>query len=481
LTTTKRNAVIYCRISDDPTGQAAGVERQEQDCRKLAKAKGWTVVALETDNDLSGFKGVKRPGYERIVERLKAAEADAIVCYHPDRLTRRARELEDLISLIEATDAEVATVKAGDLDLGTVDGRMLARIVGSVSQRFSENLALDVIRANKAKADKGQPRSNAPRFGYVTTDGRCTWEIDKAQAKLIRDGAKHVLRGGSVLALERLWRRAGVVSPAGKPYQATNLRRLLMSPYLAGLVVHQGQVVGKGVWNPILDEATHEQLCLFFTAPGRRKQGPPRKYVLNGLMYCGKCGSRLHGGPKQGHGAYQCKRASSTPNACLGITVRSADIEPYVLQQLVKNLLTTDLSVTAEVTNAHEDDTKTIMTGLKAKRLLREDAQDGRYVRGDLNESAYRRIIAKLDDEISALERNLAGSTSKPDFASFIRLFESDSELVAAAFIEAYEKADLAQRRDMLGSMVEKIIIQPASRKGAKFDGKARVKIKYRF
>jgi hypothetical protein len=42
--TTPTRAAIYCRISSDPTGEAAGVKRQEADCRKLAE--GLEVVQV---------------------------------------------------------------------------------------------------------------------------------------------------------------------------------------------------------------------------------------------------------------------------------------------------------------------------------------------------------------------------------------------------------------------------------------------------
>ncbi|MCW2678806.1 MAG: invertase Pin, partial [Frankiales bacterium] len=51
------------RISDDRTGDALGVERQEQDCRALAKRKGWTVSKVYRENDTSAFsrRKVKLP------------------------------------------------------------------------------------------------------------------------------------------------------------------------------------------------------------------------------------------------------------------------------------------------------------------------------------------------------------------------------------------------------------------------------------
>jgi len=37
-------AAIYSRISHDPEGRQAGVERQEQDCRRMAADRGWVIL-----------------------------------------------------------------------------------------------------------------------------------------------------------------------------------------------------------------------------------------------------------------------------------------------------------------------------------------------------------------------------------------------------------------------------------------------------
>ena len=89
-----RRAAIYCRISEDRTGAGLGIERQEHDCRELADQLGWTVVEVFADNDLSAYSGTPRPGYQALLDALRAGTADAVICWHTDRLHRRPVELE---------------------------------------------------------------------------------------------------------------------------------------------------------------------------------------------------------------------------------------------------------------------------------------------------------------------------------------------------------------------------------------------------
>jgi len=126
-------AGIYARISSDPDGTRLGVERQIADCEALAARLGWTVSDQYIDNDLSAWSGKARPEYQRMVDDLKNREIDAVLVWHPDRLTRHPKEVEELIALVEGIgDVRVETVTAGDYDLSTSAGRSVARIVGEM-------------------------------------------------------------------------------------------------------------------------------------------------------------------------------------------------------------------------------------------------------------------------------------------------------------------------------------------------------------
>ena len=88
LVSSPRRAFIYTRISLDRTGEGLGVERQLKACRTKAKALGWTVVEVFEENDTSASKG-RRPVYADMMRRLQEGEADALVAWSIDRLTRR--------------------------------------------------------------------------------------------------------------------------------------------------------------------------------------------------------------------------------------------------------------------------------------------------------------------------------------------------------------------------------------------------------
>lgn len=62
---TPRSAAIYARISSDQAGEGIGVQRQVEDCRKLAANIGWELGEEYVDNDMSAYSGKPRPNYLR--------------------------------------------------------------------------------------------------------------------------------------------------------------------------------------------------------------------------------------------------------------------------------------------------------------------------------------------------------------------------------------------------------------------------------
>ena len=72
-----RRVAVYTRISDDDEGRRLGVKRQEEDCRALAKLRGWQVAYVACDNSVSAYKtNILRPEFERMMEDLEAGLVD---------------------------------------------------------------------------------------------------------------------------------------------------------------------------------------------------------------------------------------------------------------------------------------------------------------------------------------------------------------------------------------------------------------------
>src|SRR3954447_6986645 len=166
LNPTALPAAIYVRISRDKEGAGLGVERQEADCRALAERLGWPVVAGLVDNDISAASRRFPPGHQALLDAVRASRVRAVLAWHTDRLHRRPVELEEFISLAEGCDLQVQTVKAGDLNLSTPSGRMVARMLGAAARGEVDNTRERVRRKKQELAEAGKYRGGPRPYGF---------------------------------------------------------------------------------------------------------------------------------------------------------------------------------------------------------------------------------------------------------------------------------------------------------------------------
>lgn len=287
----RRRAVIYCRISRDEQGTGQKVEDQEKDCRALAERMGLVVVEVFTDNDIGAVrnKGKKkrRARWFDLLDAIRAGQVDVVLATEPERVQRETRDLLDYIDVCQVRNVPTFTVRGGSFDLSTSDGRMTAKIITATKEAEVEKIRERARAARVHKTSRGEWTGGRRPYGYEA-DGVT---VVPAEAQHLRWAAAQVLAGTSLNAVCAGLNQRGARTATGKEWRPTELRRALVRPRNAGLSVHQGQVVGKAGWPPILDEDTWRGVCAVLGDPARRTNTTTaRKWLLSGLARCGVCG-----------------------------------------------------------------------------------------------------------------------------------------------------------------------------------------------
>ncbi|WP_181149949.1 recombinase family protein [Arthrobacter sp. MYb227] len=286
-----KKAFIYCRISQDRSKEGLGVARQEADCRALADSLGVEVVEVFTDNDMSASNGRKRPGYESMLMRL--AEVDTILCWHNDRLTRKMVELVPFIELVEAHSITIQTVSAGEYDLRTSTGKMIAHIMGSVAQKEADQMAERMKRKRVELASKSRYMGGPRPFGWNPKGS--DWDLNVREAEALAKASYAILEGSSLRAICTDWndpeREGGaLLSTFGNDWHANSLKRTLMRPRNAGFFVVKDQVMSDDVVPPIVSEEVWRAVCTVLDNPKRRtSMTRVAKHLLSGIAQC-SCG-----------------------------------------------------------------------------------------------------------------------------------------------------------------------------------------------
>jgi site-specific DNA recombinase len=451
-------AVIYARQSLDRDGQGAAVDRQLQECRDLAARQGLTVDTEYVDNDVSASKG-SRPAFTELLSRIELGQVDTIITWHTDRLYRRVRDLVSIVDVAEKHALKILTVSAGDLDLGTPAGRMLAGMLGHAARYEVEQKGERQILANQKRAAAGVWQFSNRPYGYERVDGKVS--IVPAEADVLREAYRRYLAGETYYAIAQDLNARAIPTIKSNAWTVTQLRARLNNPAYAGIRMYRGEVVGEGDWEPIIDRATWEQFNAASTTRGSKHDWSNRtKYLLSGLARCGVCGSRMFARPEYSRpNAEGIKRSRMTYQCiekwCVARDLSRVDavVEERVIERLSRpdaaDLLSPPVDVQPLVARAQElrtrrDDLASLLAeGLLTAQAVRDESRkiqaqltelDDRVVRatGGTGMSAFIEstdLLAYWRDEMTLPQRRLiisAGITVTINKQANTRRFDPD-------------------------------------------------------
>ncbi|CAN5562236.1 recombinase family protein [soil metagenome] len=396
-------AAIYARISRDVTGEGLGVERQLADCRELAERRGWIVAEEYIDNDISAYRGKTRPAYERMLEDIAEGRRDGVLAYHTDRLTRRPIELEQFTGVCEAAGVRLFATVTADIDLGNDDGMFLARILAAVGAKESGRKSARQKRKALENAEAGRPNGGYIRpFGYE----RDKVTVVESEAAIIREVTQRYLAGESLKSLTEWMQEQGVLSVAGLPWRTSTLRTMLTSARIAGLRSHHGVVVADAVWPAIITPAQRDQLIGAFSRRSSTGRRTPRRYLLSGMLRCGKCGNKLFSATRGDRRRYVC---SSSPDhgGCGKLTIVAAPVEEWITEAVLLRLDSPAMADALAGRSAVDERHAALIHELDSDQLqMRELA--GMWAAKEISSADWKAAREPIESRIHGIERQLS-------------------------------------------------------------------------
>lgn len=448
-------AAIYTRISVDQTGQGLGVERQLEDCEKLAASLGWDVAQRYSDNDISAFSGRVRPQYEQMLKDVEAGKIDALIAWHSDRLHRSLTELERFIEIADKARVDIRTVHGGSMDLSTSAGRMMARILGSVARQESEHTSERRRRANDQKAAAGAWEAGRRPFGYTMTG-----EPQEPEATAVRTAVSDVLKGKSIRQVAREWNEQGLRTTSDREWKSTSVRRVLRNPRYAALRVHRGSVVGQGRWEAIVDEDAHRAVVALLDDPARQSGVSfERRWQGSGVYLCGVCDRRLvvHVDDRKRR-AYKCPKNH--------VRRQGEALDELVDEVVLGRLSSADGQVVLEHDEVDHVALQVERDGLQA----RADQLASLFADEVIDASQLARGTSELRVKIDAIDGQLAALRSSSPLADLV--------LAGDGLVECWEGMSADLRGKVINALFE-VRVQRSPKGLRRFDPEF-VKVKWR-
>lgn len=434
MTLSPRKCAIYLRISLDATGEGLAIDRQREDCERIAAERGWRVVQTYVDNSISASSRKKvRPAYDRMASDFAAGGFDALVCYDLDRLTRQPRQLEDWIDAAEERGLLLVTAN-GEADLSTDAGRLFARIKASVAKAEVDRKSARQRRAMVQKVASGRLPNGVRLTGYAA-DG----SVIDHEAAFVHEIFDRFIAGDSLRALAACFNERGIPTRNGGQWSSSSIRTILLNPRYAGLAALRGEPIKdargarvRGGWNPIVSEAIYDAVQTVLASPERKtnRQGTDRRHLGTGLYRSGECGQ-----PVRSHnGRYRC------PNAHL---MRSmAQVDAAVVAVVRARLAMKDL---ADLLPRADDEAPAAAQRAVDELRLRLTTIQSDYDDGLIDGSRFREATEKTTKRLNEAT------------AQLMRLCATDPVARALGALDpvaAFDSATLGVRRTVLDTLL---------------------------
>lgn len=217
-----RKIVAYARVSTEQQAvDGSSLDAQRERLEAYAKVYGCEIVAFEVDAGVSAAT-LDRPALQRALAQLEAGEADGLLVIKLDRLSRRLRDMVDLVDRYFKDRFALMSVSES-IDTSTPTGRLMINILTSVAE-WEREAATERTQAVMAHMKaSGKFTGGWPPFGWkLDEDGSL---IEDPHEQAIKMTVKHLREDG--MSLRKIALEIPVNPSTGKPYSASQISRML--------------------------------------------------------------------------------------------------------------------------------------------------------------------------------------------------------------------------------------------------------------
>jgi DNA invertase Pin-like site-specific DNA recombinase len=175
--------IIYCRKSTDTEDkQLLSLESQEHELLQIAQSQGLNVV--KTFQESMSAKEPGRPVFNQMMAMIMAGQADAILCWKIDRLTRNPVDGGQIQWLLQKGNIQL--IQTFEKTYLPHDNVLIMSIEQAMASQYIRELSVNVKRGNRAKLERGEWPGPAP-YGYLNDKAAKTIVLDHTLAPYVKE------------------------------------------------------------------------------------------------------------------------------------------------------------------------------------------------------------------------------------------------------------------------------------------------------
>ena len=285
-------AALYVRVSTNGQEEDGySLDEQIDRLTKHCEARDWQVVDIY--RDVSTGSNIKRPGMQSLIANVK--KYDMVVVYKLDRLSRSQKDTLYLIEDVFEAKGVGFTSLSENMDTSSPFGRAMVGILSVFAQLEREQIKerMTMGKLGRIKNGKTSAWAKVP-FGYDYLGGELV--VNGVQAPVVRRMFDKYLSGTSITKLVDYLNDEGHIGK-DKWWSYRTVRAVLDNAVYTGRTNFKGEVYD-GIHDPIITDSVYYKTQSELERRQKEayaKNNNPRpfqaKYLLSGLLRCGKCGA----------------------------------------------------------------------------------------------------------------------------------------------------------------------------------------------
>ena len=472
---------LYARKSSESEDrQVQSIDDQLTKLKQLAKDLNLNIKTIFTEAK-SAKKPNTRPLFDEMMQRIEAGEADGILCWQINRLSRNPIDSGKLSWLLQGNILK--SIQTIDRQYLPDDNVLLFNVESGMANQYIIDLRKNTKRGVESKLAKGWLPNVAP-LGYLNEKEEKIIIKDPERFNLIRKMWDLMLTGNytppMILKIAnkdwgfrtRKFKRIG-----NNELSRSGIYKIFTNIFYAGIITHSGvQYEGKHDVMITLQEYDHVQLLL-----GRKGSPRLQKHIFayTGMMRCGECDCLITAEKKtklikktktlKEYTYYHCTRRSSKSPCTQKKVLRVENLENQIEVELEK------YTIFPEFLNwALEDIHKKANTKYQDKQKILESQKKALVtIQNELDELTKMRYRQLIDDvtfirekyilqkKIFQINSNLQNADSQTE--KFLELTEKTFTFAAyshSAFLTAEGSIGLELKKEILAGIAKTLFIK---------------------
>ena len=469
----KKLCGIYMRVStEDQAREGFSLPEQKERLEAYCKFNGYKIVEYYTDAGISAKTGNHRPEYDRMLEDGKQGKINMIIALKLDRITRSTRDWETLMDYLEKYNINIAFVN-DDINTTTANGKMVSRIMMSVSQNEIERTSERTIIGLEGAIKQGHIPARAP-LGYKHIDKKLV--PDPLTKDIVIRIYNLYFEGLTYNTIAKLFNKEKVCGKTN--WKDTSILKIITNVIYKGDYIQGKTTRNARYFEDVVEPIVSKELwdsCQVQKKKNQRNYMRSQTYIFLQKLKCPKCGRILAGGASHKIKAdkwyyyYRCEK-------CRG-NIREHEIEDSI-KELLSDIFEYDSVVNEfflpvlqnKIHNPKEDFEKEI-TNLNNKKIRIRKA----YIDELFTEEEYKEETNIIENKIKDLQKKIFENeqVSKLNLSVDDILVKRDMDFINSiklpilynAFVDSWDGLEREEKAEIVMKYIDVIELELVNNK----------------